>query len=151
MNRRANAARDTRRPRPTATRSERGAHHRVAPGPVPPRHRGFGAGEPGPQGADEHQVEQAIEHRGPAGLVPGELCEAAVVELDDPEARRLAAAGALKAITSHGALELPDGCFLRVRLRRRVPTYGLGMSLLQLLKDPLAAGRVAEVDWGVAS
>jgi nitroimidazol reductase NimA-like FMN-containing flavoprotein (pyridoxamine 5'-phosphate oxidase superfamily) len=72
---------------------------------------------------------------------------ATVVELDDPKLRRLADEGALKQVTSHGELELPGGCFLRVRLPQRVPVYGLGMSLWALLRDPLASGRIAHVDW----
>lgn len=72
---------------------------------------------------------------------------ATVVDLDDPDLRRIAATGSLQAITSHGELELPGGCFLRVRLPRRVPIYGLGMSLPTFLRDPLAAGRAALVDW----
>ena len=72
---------------------------------------------------------------------------ATVVELDDAEVLRLAASGALKKVTSHGELELDGGCFVKVVLPRRVPAYGLGMSLRQLLQDPLAADRVAEVDW----
>jgi hypothetical protein len=62
---------------------------------------------------------------------------------DDPEIVRLAGAGRLKAITGHGELELPDGCVLRVTPAGRINTYGLGMSLLALLRDPLnAAGSV---------
>jgi hypothetical protein len=72
---------------------------------------------------------------------------ATVVGRDDPELRRLVAAGELKRVTSHGELDLDDGCFLRISLPRRVPTYGLGMSIRRLAADPLAAGRVAAVDW----
>jgi hypothetical protein len=73
--------------------------------------------------------------------------KAEVVDVDDAELRRLAASGALKKVTSHGELELADGCFLRVALPERVPVYGLGMSLWRLMRDPLAAGRVARVVW----
>jgi hypothetical protein len=72
---------------------------------------------------------------------------ARVVGLDDPELRRLAADGRLKKVTGHAELDLPDGCFLRVALPRRVPTYGIGMSLLAFLRNPLAAGRTAAVTW----
>jgi hypothetical protein len=68
---------------------------------------------------------------------------AEVLAVDDPEVVRLAAAGRLKPITGHGELDLPDGCVLRIRPGRRLVTYGLGMSLLRLLRDPLnAAGSV---------
>jgi hypothetical protein len=72
---------------------------------------------------------------------------AELVGPDDPDLRRLAEADALPAITGHGELELDGGCFVRVRLPRRVPTYGLGMSLLNLIRHPLEGGRVAAVDW----
>jgi general stress protein 26 len=56
---------------------------------------------------------------------------------------RLAQAGELKAITSHGELEMADICFVRVTPSERLLTYGLGLPLRQLAKDPLnAAGLV---------
>ena len=68
---------------------------------------------------------------------------AELVATDDAEIVRLAAAGRLRRITSHGELDLADGCFLRLAPPSRVLTYGLGMSLLQLLRNPLeAAGEV---------
>jgi hypothetical protein len=70
---------------------------------------------------------------------------AAVHALDDPEILRLVDAGKLKAITGHGELELPGGCFLRITPGRRINTYGLGMSIRQLLKDPLSAAGTVEL------
>jgi general stress protein 26 len=68
---------------------------------------------------------------------------AEVLAADDPEVTELVRAGRLKNITSHGELERPDICILRVTPTRRIHTYGLGMSLLRLLRDPLnAAGRI---------
>jgi hypothetical protein len=64
---------------------------------------------------------------------------ATVFALDDPEVRRLIDTGDLKAITSHGELDLPDGCFVRVTPGRAVHTYALGMSLWSALRNPLAA------------
>lgn len=72
---------------------------------------------------------------------------AEVVGLDHPDLRRLVDAGALGSITGHGELELDGGCFVRVSLPRRVPVYGLGMSLLSLIRHPFEAERVAAVDW----
>jgi hypothetical protein len=72
---------------------------------------------------------------------------AEIVGLDDPELRRLASAGALKKVTGHGELDLDGGCFLRISLPSRVPVYGLGMSLWELARAPLAADRTAHVDW----
>jgi general stress protein 26 len=68
---------------------------------------------------------------------------AEVVDMDDPEIVRLVDSGQLKAVTSHGELDRPDGCFVRITPGRKVNTYGLGMSLWQLLRHPLdAAGSV---------
>jgi hypothetical protein len=72
---------------------------------------------------------------------------ARLVDLDDPELRALAAAGRLGRVTGHGELELDNGCFIRITPPRRVPLFGLGMSLLTLARDPLSCGRIAEVDW----
>lgn len=68
-----------------------------------------------------------------------------ILDTDDVELRRLVAAGRLKSITGHGELELPGGCFLRIRPVRRLNTYGLGMSIRQLLRDPLNAGGAVEM------
>jgi nitroimidazol reductase NimA-like FMN-containing flavoprotein (pyridoxamine 5'-phosphate oxidase superfamily) len=68
---------------------------------------------------------------------------AEVVDMDDPEIVALVEAGRLKKVTGHGELDRPDGCFIRIRPGRKVTTYGLGMSLWQLLRDPLnAAGSI---------
>ena len=72
---------------------------------------------------------------------------AALVGRDDADLRALVDDGSLRRITSHGELDLEDGCFLRLSLPRRVPVYGLGMSIRRLAAAPLEAGRVALVDW----
>ena len=72
---------------------------------------------------------------------------ATILDNDDPEVREHAAAGRLKAISGHGELELPTGCVLRIIPGRRLVTYGLGMPLLRLVRDPLnAAGAVELAD-----
>ncbi len=60
---------------------------------------------------------------------------AEVVAVDDERVRP----AELGAITSHGELDLPDGCLLRIEPAGRVHTYGLGMSLLHLARNPLGA------------
>jgi general stress protein 26 len=70
---------------------------------------------------------------------------AEILDNDDPHVRELAAAGRLKAISAHGELELPTGCVLRITPGRRLITYGLGMSLRRLLRDPLDAAGVVEL------
>ena len=69
---------------------------------------------------------------------------ASVVALDAPEVIELIERGALTSLTGHGELELADGCFLRIPLPKRLLTYGLGMSLLELIRNPLAGGGVVE-------
>ena len=70
---------------------------------------------------------------------------ARVLDLDHPELRSAAATGDLKAVTGHGELELPGGVFLQVALPRKVVTYGLGMSLLSLVRDPMHAAGFANL------
>lgn len=79
--------------------------------------------------------------RGPVGP-PSSVQFAATAELlavDDPEVRRLVSAGGLSAITGHGELELDDGCIVRIRPGVTLHTYGLGLSLRQLIRNPLTA------------
>jgi hypothetical protein len=70
---------------------------------------------------------------------------AEVLDNDDPHVRALAAAGRLRAITSHGELDLGGGCILRITPERRWHTYGLGLPLLTLIREPLRAGGSVEV------
>ena len=70
--------------------------------------------------------------------------KARVLATDDPEITRLVDAGELSSLTSHGELDLADGCFLAIELPRRANTYGLGMSLRKLIGDPLGAGGSVE-------
>ncbi|MFT7648763.1 MAG: hypothetical protein ACI8Y4_003517 [Candidatus Poriferisodalaceae bacterium] len=65
---------------------------------------------------------------------------AELLDLDDPDIVTLLAAGRLKSLTGHGELDLPNGCFLGVKLAPKLLTYGLGMPLRTLIKDPLDAG-----------
>jgi predicted pyridoxine 5'-phosphate oxidase superfamily flavin-nucleotide-binding protein len=71
---------------------------------------------------------------------------AEMLGFDDPEIVRMVAAGELKKITSHGELDHSDGCFVRITPQRRMTTYGLGMSLLKLIRDPLHAGGTVELE-----
>jgi len=66
---------------------------------------------------------------------------AEVCGLHDPRIVGLLAAGRLETITGHGALEAPGSCFLRVTPGRRIATYGLGVPLDELMRDPINASR----------
>lgn len=66
--------------------------------------------------------------------------DARVLDLDDPEITELHAARKLKAVTSHHELEEPDSCFLKLTPRRRIHTFGIGVSTLKLARDPLHYG-----------
>lgn len=64
---------------------------------------------------------------------------------NDPEIARLVNSGRLKGITSHGELDLPDGCFLRITPDRTLHAYGLGLPIRRLIRDPLHAGGRVEL------
>lgn len=68
-----------------------------------------------------------------------------VLGADDPSIAPLIADGTLRHITGHGELDEPDGCFLRLKIAPRIGTYGLGMSLRQLVRDPLHAGGSVQI------
>jgi hypothetical protein len=85
--------------------------------------------------------------RMPVGAPPSTVqfqASATLLAVDDDEIVERVGAGALRSITGHGELDLPDGCFVRIDLPRRLHTYGLGMSLLTLARHPLEAGGVVE-------
>ena len=66
--------------------------------------------------------------------------DAQVVEMDSPEIQRLLDAGKLKSISGHGALEMPDGCFVRITPRSTVHSFGPGAKVIDLIRDPLGSG-----------
>jgi len=67
---------------------------------------------------------------------------AEILDRGDTEIHRLAAEGSLKAITGHGELELDGGCFVRIMPRPTIHTYGIGMPLIRLIRDPLNAAGI---------
>lgn len=92
--------------------------------------------------ANPHVFVSIPVRRIPFGAPPSTIQFAAtgeVLAVDDPDVVALAGAGKLKAITNHGELELPDGCVLRITPGRTIHTYGLGMSLRALAKNPFDA------------
>lgn len=65
---------------------------------------------------------------------------AELVEPDAPEIVEAVAAGQLKAVSSHGELDEPDGCFLRITPTATIHTYGIGVSALAIARDPINNG-----------
>jgi hypothetical protein len=68
---------------------------------------------------------------------------AEILPIDDSRIRELVGNGQLKSITSHGELDDPGHCFVCITPPATIHTYGLGMSLRQLMREPLAAGGTA--------
>ena len=66
-----------------------------------------------------------------------------LVALDDPSMRPLLESGRLKLITGHGALDEPDGVFIRVVPTGTIHSYGPGARALDLIRDPLHSGEGA--------
>jgi len=66
---------------------------------------------------------------------------AEVCALQDPRMMALLQTGKLDAITGHGALDEPGSCLLRITPGRRVATYGVGVPLDELMRDPIHASR----------
>jgi general stress protein 26 len=62
-------------------------------------------------------------------------------ERDEARIVALLDEGRLRAITSHGELDDPDSCFLTITPGPRVATYGLGVPLRELMRDPIHASR----------
>lgn len=58
----------------------------------------------------------------------------------DPHVQELAAAGRLAGITGHGELEIPEGCIVRIAPPRVIHTFGIGLSLAKLMREPLRGG-----------
>lgn len=76
---------------------------------------------------------------------------AEVLAVDDPDVIRLLEDGRLRSITGHGELDEPGTCFLRITPGARLHTYGLGLPLRRLVRDPLHAGGSVELPAGATS
>jgi len=77
----------------------------------------------------------AVQFQGRADMLPN----------DDPEIVRLYEAGAFKRIISKNDFENPHSWFARIAPSRRVSTYGLGVPLLQIVREPTSAIRSVEL------
>jgi general stress protein 26 len=65
---------------------------------------------------------------------------AGLVDMDDPAVVDLIATGELTAVSGHGALDEPDGVFVRIVPNGTVHSYGLGANPVDLIRDPLHTG-----------
>ena len=65
---------------------------------------------------------------------------AEILDMDDPEIVDLVAAGRLKKTSGHGALDEPGACFIRVIPNRTIHSYGIGVSTIGVIRDPLHVG-----------
>ena len=70
---------------------------------------------------------------------------AEILSAQDPAILELLHARRLKKITGYGVLDDPDTCFLRITPDRRVFTYGIGVPLRTLLRDPTGASRTFDL------
>ena len=74
---------------------------------------------------------------------------AEIVDMDDPAATALIDAGRLGAIVGHGALEMPEGCFVRITPTGTLHSFGPGVRTLDLIRHPLTRGaRSVHLDEG---
>lgn len=64
---------------------------------------------------------------------------------EDPGLAPLLRDRRLKPITSHGQLDDPDSWFVRLVPDRRISTYGIGVPLRTLLRDPINGSRTIDV------
>jgi general stress protein 26 len=64
---------------------------------------------------------------------------AEVLAKDDPEIASLLRSGRLKRIVGLGVLDEPDTCFLRIEPDGTFFTYGIGVPLRKVLRDPINA------------
>lgn len=70
---------------------------------------------------------------------------AEVLARDEPEIARLLAAGKLKKIVGYGVIDEPDLCFIKITPNNRIGTYGLGVPLRELLRNPAHADRIVQM------
>jgi len=66
--------------------------------------------------------------------------DAEIVAMDDERVTALVDNGKLASITGHGELDMPDGCFICVRPRGTVHSFGPGARILDLVRDPIGTG-----------
>ncbi len=68
---------------------------------------------------------------------------AELVAMDDPAAVRLVEAGTIDKVAGHGALDMADGCFIKVSRPRTLHSYGPGARIIDLIRWPLNNGAMS--------
>lgn len=77
----------------------------------------------------------AVQFQGTAEVLPPE----------DPHIKELLAARRLKRIVGLGAADHPGNCFVKISPRRRISSYGLGISLIKLIRDVTQGHRTVQL------
>lgn len=65
---------------------------------------------------------------------------AELIPLDNPEAVRLHEAGRLDSISGHGAMNMDRACFVRITPTGMIHSFGPGVPVLDLARNPLETG-----------
>ncbi|MDH4363637.1 MAG: pyridoxamine 5'-phosphate oxidase family protein [Acidimicrobiia bacterium] len=65
---------------------------------------------------------------------------AELVRLDDPEAVSHYQAGRLDSISGHGAMQMDGACFVRITPTGTIHSFGPGVPVLDLVRNPLETG-----------
>jgi general stress protein 26 len=65
---------------------------------------------------------------------------ATIVAMTDATIRQLLIERKLASTSGHGALDEPDGCFVRITSNATMHSYGIGVPVRSIIKDPLHAG-----------
>jgi general stress protein 26 len=98
--------------------------------------------------AENDRVAVCVPVLAPLGMPPFTATfqgTATLLANDDPEVTGLVESGELAAITSHGELERPGTCMVKITPGRRMVTYGIGVPDEVLATDPLSA--FGSVEW----
>lgn len=70
---------------------------------------------------------------------------AEIVSLDDPEGREAFATGRILRDNLRHADSMEEAVFIRIRPKRRVHCYGIGIGLLEIARNPAGAGYSLEI------
>lgn len=65
---------------------------------------------------------------------------ATILSMTDATIRRLLAERKLTTTSGHGALDEANGCFLQITPAGAMHTYGIGVRIIDIIRDPLHAG-----------